>query len=1056
MSAATFFSSTHYKTWPGFAIAAAIGLLAAQPNLLGQLVNGSDTYYHIHRLWQLHSMVQQGTLFSRWVPDLAFGFGFPLFNVHGPLPYYIADLFVWLSGSLVLGYIAALVLFSVVTSIGMFLWMRDLVGEWGGLVASAAYSFAPYLISNISVRGTIAEPLAFAALPFILWSCYRVSCRIVGGPEGQSKFIWIGALALASLALNHNATLFLFLPTLVIYCAALMLWRAKQAFMPPVRSAVLHLGLMLLLGLALSAFYAVPAFLERESLSLARLYRAPELDFHNNFIPLSQMLANPPPLDVRLIGTPYPVHIGLTTVLFGIVGLTALVRKNHALTPHLIASLLIVLLCIFMMSPQSVAVWEALPIVRVLQFSRRFLPIASLYAAVLVGAGFWMLASWLQRPALKAALAAAMIAALVLTSLPLQFTGNPLPQTYAPTAESIMRLEDQYGVIATTVAGEYVPITVKEIPSITQSPLLRGGRKLDPASLPPDAKLISEAYQPFAYDLSLNTPQPFEAVFTTFYFAGWQAWLDGAPVEIGPTTPYGFIRVWVPAGQHRLQVSWGSTLLRQLSELISWLALITFVMSAFWIVRKQKKAEVPSESKPGFSEKPGLDSRHALAMFSVLVALFVFKTLIVDRVETPFNYTRFNGQFVSGLTHSANANFNNTLVFLGAELPAQAPSNGTLNATLYWRAAQTLNADYSVSLQLVDANGVIVGQSDHQHPANTPTRNWDETKYARDVHELKIYPATPPGEYALRVSVYPYGASDKPQALVNAAGVQAEAGRVQVTRPQTAINVQDVQPHSPITASASKDVLLLGYDAPTSPARPGDRVPIVLYWQAKNQPLTEDRFSFVLTPPNDAAVVLVDAPLVQGWATTQWQRGDIWRAPHTLRVPAQFASGQYRLAVQVDGAAPVELGLLTVNAPEHAMVAPAVATPQAATFGEVAELIGFDAAPAAKPGQPFEVRLVWKASVGRDGTLTPYKVFVHLLNAEGNLVAGDDAAPAQWQRPTTGWVSGEYISDVHVLNLSADLLAGNYTLQVGLYEDGGSGARLGEPVKLKQVVAVAQ
>ena len=472
------------------------------------------------------------------------------------------------------------------------------------------------------------------------------------------------------------------------------------------------------------------------------------------------------------------------------------------------------------------------------------------------------------------------------------------------------------------------------------------------------------------------------------------------------------------------------------------------------MMRKQPQQKVPSESKPGFSEKSGLDSRQALATLLILAALFIFKSLVVDKQTTPWAYSRFDGQTVSGLTHPANANFNNTLVFLGAELPTQAPSNGTLTANLYWRAAQKLDSDYSVSLQLVDADGVIVGQSDHQHPANSPTRSWAETQYARDTHELNIYPATPPGEYALRVSVYPYAASDKPQPLVNAAGLQYEVGRVQVTRPQIAATANELQPRTTLNKSTANNVLLLGFDAPTTPARTGDRVPITLYWQASDKLNSALQFQFILSKPDGSPVSSPAMPLVTGYASTQWQRGDVWRASHALLLPAKLTSGQYRLAVQVAGAAPIELGALTVNAPEHVMSTPTFAKQQSATFGEVAELIGFDATPMAKPGQPFEVKLIWKAIVGRDGTSTPYKVFVHLLNAEGNQVAGDDAAPAQWQRPTTGWVSGEYIADAHVLTLSADVPAGQYTLQVGLYEDGGSNARLGDAVSLSQTLEV--
>jgi hypothetical protein len=94
------------------------------------------------------------------------------------------------------------------------------------------------------------------------------------------------------------------------------------------------------------------------------------------------------------------------------------------------------------------------------------------------------------------------------------------------------------------------------------------------------------------------------------------------------------------------------------------------------------------------------------------------------------------------------------------------------------------------------------------------------------------------------------------------------------------------------------------------------------------------------------------------------------------------------------------------------------------------------------------VTLTWQAlrEMAND-----YKVFVHLLDASGRLVAGSDAIPAGWTRPTTGWVKGEYIVDPYTLELPAGLSLGDYQIEVGMY-DARNNVRLGERILLDQPV----
>jgi hypothetical protein len=90
--------------------------------------------------------------------------------------------------------------------------------------------------------------------------------------------------------------------------------------------------------------------------------------------------------------------------------------------------------------------------------------------------------------------------------------------------------------------------------------------------------------------------------------------------------------------------------------------------------------------------------------------------------------------------------------------------------------------------------------------------------------------------------------------------------------------------------------------------------------------------------------------------------------------------------------------------------------------------------------------LYWQA----DGRLdTPFTVFNHLVNENGELVAQQDGMPANNSLPTTCWQPGEIITDTHHITLKPEIPPGTYTLLAGLYHP-DTGVRLmvlaGEPL----------
>jgi hypothetical protein len=102
-----------------------------------------------------------------------------------------------------------------------------------------------------------------------------------------------------------------------------------------------------------------------------------------------------------------------------------------------------------------------------------------------------------------------------------------------------------------------------------------------------------------------------------------------------------------------------------------------------------------------------------------------------------------------------------------------------------------------------------------------------------------------------------------------------------------------------------------------------------------------------------------------------------------------------------------------------------------ATLGEDLALFGY-----VRPSGPAEagvvlpLTLLWQALEETDAD---HKVFVHLIDREGQLAAQRDSEPVGGSRPTSTWAAGEPIKDRVGLLLPVDLPPGLYELVVGMY-----------------------
>jgi hypothetical protein len=139
----------------------------------------------------------------------------------------------------------------------------------------------------------------------------------------------------------------------------------------------------------------------------------------------------------------------------------------------------------------------------------------------------------------------------------------------------------------------------------------------------------------------------------------------------------------------------------------------------------------------------------------------------------------------------------------------------------------------------------------------------------------------------------------------------------------------------------------------------------------------------------------------------------------------------------------------------YVTVAPSIDLGVSAAFadGIMLENASISETPPAAEGGGFCVQLVWSVI---QPPPADYTVFVHLLDANGQLVAQSDLTPGNGYAPTTNWPAGETVLDRHGLILPPAIAPGRYEVMVGLYE-ATTGARLpllsanGDALRLTQV-----
>jgi hypothetical protein len=551
-----------------------VALLAAAPLWGPGMVNtrgGGDSPFLLQRTHQMVVNLRAGVFPVRWMPDAAYGLGYPFFSYYAALPTYLAGLLVLLGLDILSALKLVQTLGFVAAALAMYGWMRGVSrSRWAAWLAAVAYTVAPFHLVNVYVRGdSLSEFYAFVFYPLILWALDGVL-----NPKSQipnlrfrrkARWFWL-ALAYAGLILAHNLSALIFTPFVLLYLAALWLRKGADRWASVI--GLWSLGF----GLLLAAWYALPALAE-----LAQVQLGPSTQdyFHysGHFRTLN-LVQNRLLFDYSTVDHEVrsPFAMGLVQAVCAALGaLSLLVRRlRRKLDARWGFVLLGLLISTAMLTPLSRPLWDHLPLLPVVQFPWRFLSVQALFAAAATAA---LLPDQPSRNAQRATRhtrwVVLPIAVLLVASVLLSLHPDRLPIGPADVTVERLQLYELFTQnIGTTIRYEWLPRTVNPRP-LTSDALVEPdapGRAISLDEMSLEARLVERKPTQQTWQVRGEGGR---IAFPLLYWPGWGAQVDGEPVAVWPVEGSGYLTLEVPPGEHTVLLRLGRTMLRAVSEVVS-------------------------------------------------------------------------------------------------------------------------------------------------------------------------------------------------------------------------------------------------------------------------------------------------------------------------------------------------------------------------------------------------------------------------------------------------------------------------------------------------------
>lgn len=522
-----------------------------------------DGLGHLFRILEFDRVVYEGIFYPRWAPDLAFGYGYPVFNFYAPLTDYLAESLHIFGLTLPDSIKAILALAVLLGATGAYALGTELYREHReqrliGVLIASAYVLFPYFLLDLYTRAAIAEALAAALLPWLVWA-WR---RLLHDPTIGS--VVLAALVSAALVLTHNLTALVTVPLLGVY----LLW--EWIHLPAARRArSLWNGVVAVsLGALVAAIYWLPLFSELPLVGMSRADQELRAIVEENlFSPEGVVQLS---WAYQYVGGQFP--LALLPVLLGLVGELVVfflgrAQRARGTTLFFGAGALV---STVLMIDWTKGLWLSLPLLRSIQFPWRLSVFVGFGVALAIGglaSCLWQ-EKWRNEMRIRSGRAAgwvhlgfaAILTGLLIWVAVLNLSPRRMNNLNGDVAlPQLVRFEMDSKPIGLGTMNEYMPLTVQALPR-RLNPVVPGGTA---------PKFRLEEYSARRRTFSISTSEPVSVSLHSFYFPDWRVTIDDQPVHAYPSTPMGLFTLDIPTGSHRVVSELADTAPRQIGILLS-------------------------------------------------------------------------------------------------------------------------------------------------------------------------------------------------------------------------------------------------------------------------------------------------------------------------------------------------------------------------------------------------------------------------------------------------------------------------------------------------------
>lgn len=531
----------------------------------------------VARVFEMTKSLKDGMFPVRWVADLGYGYGYPIFNYYDPLPYYAGAVFGILGFDFLFSTKLIMLLGIIFAGLFMYLLAKEFWGKLGGILSALFYVYAPYHAVDIYVRGDVAEFWAYAFIPLLFYGLWRMYL------ENKWRHVVIASISYAFIILSHNLTAVILSPFVLVFIIYLIFLKRRKIK----QKQIIMLFLPLLIGILISAFYILPAIFEINYTNVFSLIGGGS-DFRNNFVCLTQLWTGTwgfgGSVEGCADGLSFMIgkyHIVLSIILFAVSSYILFSKKyskkfekerNKLL--FLVFSFSGLLVASFFTLEISRPIWELINIMSFLQYPWRFLIMVVFFASFICGSLLWYLEKFMKSKRNYLLLSIFIFIVFIILSAKFFVPQKVLNQTSS-------ELTSDYALkwITSKTSDEYMPKSFSKPGSYFVLPNIKNLVTKDLK-----VEIISKKTQEL--NLKLTVYRNNDYILPVAYFPAWTAQIDGENLSLKEDKRG--ILVNFPKGDHRLLLSFKQTPVEKLANFLS----IAGILSVFaGIIYKRAKHE---------------------------------------------------------------------------------------------------------------------------------------------------------------------------------------------------------------------------------------------------------------------------------------------------------------------------------------------------------------------------------------------------------------------------------------------------------------------------------